>query len=370
MENKQIRILQYIGSLNIGGSQSMIMEIYRKIDKSKIQFDFIIDRKNETLYEDEILKLGGRVYKFNSCVKGYNIIQFKKEWNNFFKKHKEYKIIHCHVRSVASIVLKIAKKYGLTTICHSHSTSNGKGVKSYIKRKLQKRIVKYADYLFACSIDSAKWLYGEKMSQTNRCIIINNAIDTGKYLYNEETRNRVRKNFNFNDKIVLGQVGRLEEVKNYNFSIDLLSELVKRNSKYMLLIIGAGSLKDVIVDKIGKLNLKNNVLLLENRNDVNELMQAMDVFLMPSLWEGLPLALVEAQAASLPCIISENISDGILVDDIVSKLSIDLIDEWVKKVEEISSTLKTRNDFTEIIKSKGFDIKNNVEIISKFYLSL
>lgn len=370
MKSDPIRILQYIGSLNSGGSQSMIMEIYRKIDKNKIQFDFIIDRKDETLYENEILKLGGKVYKFDNHLKGYNIIQFKKEWNDFLKKHKEYKIIHCHVRSVASIVLKIAKKYDLTTICHSHSTSNGSGFKALVKKFLQKRIVKYADYLFACSIDSAKWLYGEKMLQTNRCVIINNAIDTKKYLYNEETRNRVRKNLNLNDKIVLGQVGRLEEVKNYNFTIDLISELVKRNPKYMLLIIGTGSLKDVIVDKIAKLNLKNNVLLLENRNDVNELMQAMDVFLMPSLWEGLPLALVEAQAASLPCIISENILDGILVDDIVSKLNINLIDEWLKKIEEISSVLKTRKNFTEIIKNKGFDIENNVDIISKFYLSL
>lgn len=365
MNNKPIRVLQYIGSLNIGGSQSMIMEMYRKIDKSKIQFDFIIDRNNETFYEEEILNMGGKVYKLDYYFKGWNYYQFKKEWKKFFNEHKEYKIIHCHVRSVAAIVLKIAKKFEITTICHSHSTSNGHGIKSYIKRKLQKKIIKYADYLFACSEDSAKWLYGEHSLESKKCMIINNAIDTNKYIYDELVRNKKRTEFRINNKIVLGQVGRIEEVKNYFFTIELLKELININNNYYLIIVGTGSLKKQLLNQINKYNLNDNVLLLENRNDVNELMQAMDIFIMPSLWEGLPLSLIEAQAADLPCVISNNISAGLLDKRLIRKLSLDDLNSWIACIEEEKNHDRTNNK--KIILDSGFDIDSNVKKLTFFY---
>ncbi len=364
-----IRILHVLGELNTGGAETMVMNLYRNIDRTKIQFDFIVHGNNVGFYEEEIKSLGGKIYR----VSKYKVINhgtYVKEWNEFFKSHSEYKIIHSHVRSTASIILKIAKKYDLKTICHSHSTSNGSGLASVVKKILQKSIPKYADYLFACSKESAIWLYSSKLANTDRCYIIKNAIDSEKYRYNLEIRNSVRKKFNLNDKIVLGQVGRLTEVKNHIFTIKLLKELVKENNNYFLLIVGTGPLKDNIKQQLKENDLEDNVLILENRSDVNELLQAMDVYLMPSLWEGIPLALVEAQAASLPCVISENVLGGIIINEKVSKLSLNNVELWVAKINELVNAYEVRRDEIDKIVESGFDIKENAEIVSKFYIDL
>ena len=183
MNYKPIRILHYIGSLNTGGSQAMIMEIYRNIDKTKIQFDFIVDRKNELKFEEEIKNLGGKVYKLNCFFKGNNFLEYRRQWNDFFKTHTEYKIIHCHVRSTASIVISIAKNYNLKTICHCHSTSNGKGIKGLIKNILQFPARWKSDYLFACSQEAGRWMYGKK-----EFTILKNSINSEKFLYNSNIR--------------------------------------------------------------------------------------------------------------------------------------------------------------------------------------
>lgn len=343
----------------------MIMEIYRKIDKNKIQFDFLIDRDNETFYEEEILNMGGKVFKLDYYFNGWNYFQFKKEWKKFFNEHKEYKIIHCHVRSVAAIVLKIAKKFEITTICHSHSTSNGSGVKSIVKKLLQSNICKYSDYLFACSRQSAIWLYGEKQCG-NRCYVLNNSIDSNKYQYNKVVREYVRKKLGIENKIVIGQVGRLANMKNHLFSLKVLHECVKINPNYCLLIVGDGDLKSQIKKEIITLGLENNVMMLGNRNDVNELLQAMDIFLMPSLFEGLPLSLVEAQASSLLCFISTNVHDGILDDNLVISLSLD--DGAKKWANKINSKLHyIRKDTRKLISDNNFDSSSNSKWICNFY---
>ena len=367
-KTESIRILQVLGGLNIGGAETMVMNYYRNIDKSLIQFDFVVHGNNIGFYEKEIKDLGGKVYRVPR-YKLYNHFKYKKAWNIIFKDHPEYKIIHSHVRSTASIILKIAKKYNLKTICHSHSTSNGKGLSAFIKKIFQKSIPKYADYLFSCSKESAIWLYGEKNANSNRCYIINNAIDASRFIYNTEIRNNKRKKLNVDNKIILGMVGRLAEVKNHRFAIELLKKLVNYNDKYHLLIIGSGDMKEKIVDQINNYNLKNNVTFLENRNDVNELLQAMDIYIMPSLWEGLPLSLVEAQAASLPCVISSNVLDGIIINDLVKKISLELINEWVDFIKNIDLTKERVNQYQRIADS-GFDIKENVKTITEFYLNL
>ena len=366
--NGPIRILQYIGSLNVGGSQTMIMEIYRKIDKSKIQFDFIIDHDNELFFSEEIINMGGKIYTLKN-INEVNFFEFKKQWQNFFISHKEYKIIHCHVRSVASIVLKIAKKNGVKTICHSHSTSNGRGIKSIIKRIFQKNICKNADFLFACSEDSGKWLYGDYWDlKKKNCFLVNNAIDSSKYSFDCQIRKEIIEKYNFDNKIIIGQVGRLIDLKNHLFSLEIIKKLVEYNNRYILLIIGDGPNRELINDKIIEYKLEKNVFLLGNKNNVNEFMQAMDIFIMPSKYEGLPLALVEAQASSLPCIVSKNITAGFLIDELIYKLSLENIDEWVDVITSISN-VKRINRKKRIIES-GFDIKENVILLENFYIKI
>ncbi len=368
--NGPIRVLHYIGSLELGGSQSMVMNLYRHIDRTKIQFDFIVDKKNSFYYKDEIESLGGQVFIFDHPFKGYNFLQFKKQWKDFFKNHPEYKIIHSHVRSVASIVLKIAKKYGMITICHSHSTSNGQGLKSIVKYVLQKRIPQYADYLLACSKESAIWLYGKKNADSDRCIIINNAIDAYKFSFDSQSRKKIRKHFDIENKTVLVQVGRIETVKNYAFTIEVLKDLIKIDNNYYLIIIGDGSLINEIIEKVNSYELNNNVMFLKNRSDINDILQAADIFVMPSIWEGLSLSLVEAQAASLPCIISSNINSGIMVEDYVIKKDINNPLEWANEIESIKSKSIIRKNMISIIKKRGFDINDEANRISNFYFGL
>ena len=361
--NKKIRILQVLGGLDAGGAETFVMNIYRNIDRNKIQFDFIVHNKEKNFYLDEIKKLGGRVYyvpKYN----GFNHFQYINAWKNFFAEHSEYKIIHSHVRSTASIILKIAKKYGLTTICHSHSTSNGKGFSALVKKIYQKKIVYYADYLFGCSKEANEWLYGKKYA--SKSFILNNAIDTSKFVYNYKTREELRKKLKINNKYVIGQVGRLISVKNHLFSLNLLKEYLKINKDVFLLIIGDGELYDVLNKEIKRLNIIDNVLILKNRSDVNCLMQAMDAFIMPSLYEGLPLSLVEAQTASLPCVISKNVNAGIIINDLVKRLSLDEDKKlWIEQFEKF----KTNERINRIkeIKEAGFDIESNVIWLSEFY---
>jgi glycosyltransferase involved in cell wall biosynthesis len=181
---------------------------------------------------------------------------------------------------------------------------------------------------------------------------------------------RVRKNLGVDDKIVLGQVGRIEAVKNYGFSLDLLKRLLDQNNRYHLLIVGTGSLKGDILKKAEALNIKKCITILENRNDVNEIMQAMDIFIMPSLWEGLPVALVEAQAASVPCVISDNITDGIIDRPRVFKISVMDLDAWLDRLAKLSYDPSIRNDNEKIIIRSGFDIKHNVAILEDYYTML
>lgn len=366
--NSPVRILQVLGELNTGGAESLVMNVYRNIDRNLIQFDFVVHGINIGFYENEIKKLGGRVFHI-SKYKGINHFKYVKEWENFFRVHSEYKIIHSHIRSTASLLLKVAKKYNLITICHSHNTSNGKGISSIVKKIYQKNIPKYADYLYACSKESAIWLYGEELANSKKCIIFNNAIDSDRYIYNSNIRAKVRESLNIDKRIVLGQVGRLTEQKNYFFSLKLLHELVNINSKYILLIIGVGPLKEKIVNYINNNNLNDYVIILENRSDVNELMQAMDTFIMPSLWEGLPLSLVEAQAASLPCIISNHVTDGIIIKEKVKTLSLDFIDTWINTIEKIRK-IDIRVNESKRIKESGFSIQQNTELLCDFYLKL
>lgn len=363
-----IRVLHVMGKLQIGGAETLVMNIFRKIDKNKIQFDFIVHGTEVGAYESEIEKMGGKIYRVPK-YKGFNHFSYIKAWNKIFKEHPEYKIIHSHVRSTASIILKIAKRYNLTTISHSHSTSNGKGIKCLVKKILQKNIPKYSDYLFACSKESAVWLYGEKNAKSDRCIIINNAIDSSKYVYDEKIRAKKRKELGLDNKIVIGQVGRLEPVKNYSFTLKILKRCLEINSNYFLLIVGDGSLKNKIIEEIDKMSLTNNVIMLSNRNDVNELLQAIDVFIMPSIYEGLPLTLVEAQASDLPCIISSTISAGILDSNLVKKINLnDNIVEWCKAINSFSQY--RRKDNSKLIISNQFDIKENVEWLEKIYAEM
>lgn len=363
-----IRILHMIGSLNIGGSQTMIMNIYRNIDKDKVQFDFIVDHEKELYFADEIKELGGKIY-FMPRFKGTNLIELIKSWNKFFKEHPEYKIIHSHVRSYASIFLAIAKKNGLYTIIHSHSTSNGRGIKSLIKKILQFPLRYQVDYFFACSKEAGKWLYGRKIINTDKFRELNNCIDIEKYLPNEEIRDVYRKKLNINEKTVIGHVGRFHKSKNHDKLLEIFLKYKNINNNAVLLLVGDGEERKNIENKISNLGIKNDVILLGDRNDVSELLQTIDLFVFPSYWEGFGIVLIEAQIARLKIIASDSIPKNTGISNNIKYISItESSDYWA---EECNKMLMSNNEYKlDTVKVEKFDIKMQVKKIEEFYLSI
>ena len=360
-----IRVLHVLGGLNRGGAESMVMNLYRNIDRSKIQFDFIIHTENHQDYTDEIASLGGKIYHFPR-FKGYNVSTLKRCWNTFFIEHPEYKILHSHVRSYASLYIPIAKKHGLKTIIHSHSTSNGKGFSSLVKRVMQSSLKRKADYLFACSKESGRWLYGDKAIQGDNYRMIPNAVDTEKFAYNPSVREEMRHSLGIADHItVYGHVGRLHPAKNHPFLLDIFHALHEKDPNTLLLIVGDGELRSEIEQKIQTLGIADCVKLLGSRGDVAELMQAMDIFLFPSRWEGLPVTVVEAQASGLPCYLSDTVTRDVNTSPLVSYLPI--TNGTTAWVDTILTSDNSRRDVIADIQSAGFDVTESAKTLTEFY---
>lgn len=362
-----IRILHMIGSLNVGGSQAMVMNLYRNIDRNQVQFDFIIDHPEQLHFADEIKRLGGRIFSLPS-FQGINMVQVRKAWNVFFIEHPEYRILHSHVRSYASVYIPIARKHGLKTIIHSHSTSNGGGVTALIKCMLQYPLRFQADYFFGCSKIAGEWLFGRAIVNGERYYMMQNAIDLKMYRYKKETRDKYRKEIGAKDQVVFGHVGRFHIAKNHVFLLEVFSCIHRKMPKSRLMIVGDGDLRPLIEKKISELELQDSVVLMGMRSDVNELMQAMDCFLFPSKWEGLPVTVVEAQAAGLPCFVSDTVTRDVGLSELVTYLPIDQGPEvWEEKV--LDSCLIRKDVSSDIIRS-GFDITSSSAWLSEFYRSI
>lgn len=365
-----IRVLHVIGSLNNGGSQAMIMNIYRNINREKIQFDFIIDREDEVFFADEIKQLGGKIYVM-PIFNLRNLFKFIKEWNKFFCEHEEYKIIHGHVRSTAAIYLKIAKKYGLETISHSHSTSSGTGIKALIKDIMQYPIRYIADYFFACSKDAGQWLFGKKVIEKENFYIIKNAIDAKKYIYNDDIRIKIRKEFNIEDKFVIGHIGRFSTPKNHSYLIDIFKEIYEENKNSILMLVGDGELRKCIEEKVAKLNLQDNVIFTGIRSDINYILQGMDVFVCPSLFEGLGIVVIEAQATGLHCLVADTLPKlETKVTDLIQYLPLDNnIRGWSRNLLKYNNNYERTNRYKDI-ENSGYDINSTVKEIERFYNGL
>ena len=363
--SEPIRILHMIGSLNVGGSQSMIINLHKAIDKSKVQFDYIIDHPGHLHYASEVTSLGGKIYEFPT-FKGYNFLEIRKVWKQFFAKHPEYKILHSHVRSYASLYLPIAKKAGLKTIIHSHSTSNGKGVSSVIKRFMQFPLRWQADYFFGCSKEAGRWLFGDKIVNGSKYYILQNAIDADLYRFNPLIRKEYREQLGLGDKKTFIHVGRFHPAKNHNFLLKVFDEIHRQDSNTKLLLVGDGSLRNVIERQIEMLGLQNDVALLGNRRDVPSLLQSADCLLFPSVWEGFGMVAVEAQAAGLPCICSESVPKSAKVSDNCWFVSTENVSKWVETINQLR-ILSNRN---EILQLDDFDIRNTAKKIEDFYAAI
>lgn len=366
-----VRVLHIVISMDMGGLETFIMNIYRKIDRNKVQFDFLMHTDKECVYSEEIRRLGGKI--FNVPARNKGIWNNKKAVNDFFKSHSEYRIVHQHVNSLSYIEpLKAARKHGVPVrIIHGHSTKEGGSmIHKYIHHWNQLIFSKqYATDNFACSDLSAKWLLGEKRYKSGEYQIINNGIDTELFSFRNEVRNRMRKELNITDTFVIGLVGRFSYPKNHEFLIDIFEELHKKNNDAVLLLVGDGKMRSTIESKLIEKGLMNSTILTGVRSDITDILQAMDVFVMPSHYEGLPVSLVEAQATGLPCVVSDVITKQVEITEKIKYVSLDTsAEKWADSIIQISSGYVRKEEKLRIIKS-GFDVNQIALFLQNYYLS-
>lgn len=361
---QQIRILQVVTYMGRGGLETMLMNFYRNIDREKVQFDFLVHRDFEADYDEEIKQLGGRIYRLNRL----NPVgkDYLSQLDSFFKEHPEYKIIHSHVDCMAGIPLKYAKKNGVPVrIAHAHSSNQTKNKKYLLKLFYKHMIPKYATDFFACAEAAGKWMF-----RKNKFSVLNNAIDTRRYCYNVSTSDRIRKELNLSkESLVVGHVGRFGPEKNHDFILNIFVEILKKVPKAKLLLVGSGDLYDTVRKKAASLGIKEHVIFTGVRSDVPDLLQAMDVFLFPSLYEGLPVSIIEAQAAGLPCIISDKVPIECKKTNLIQQINLtENYEMWARMV--ISAAQQNeRRDTSEEIRNAGFDVCENAHQLEEFYLN-
>lgn len=367
-DSKPIRVAQIIGKWVGGGVEAVIMNYYRNIDHDKIQFDFICDEDSTNIPYDEIEKLGGKVILISPYQK---IFSYQKELKKVLKDGN-YKIVHSNINTLSVFPLRAAKKVGVPVrIAHSHSTTNKKEWKKNLLKLILRPFSKvYATDYICCSELAGRWLFGNKTYDSGRVFLLNNAIDIEKYTYNEKIRKEKRKELGINSStLVIGHIGRFVAQKNHTFLIDIFNEIHKKNSDSKLLLAGQGPLVNDIKEKVNKLNLNDSVTFLGQRSDSNELYQAFDIFLLPSLYEGLPVVGVEAQAAGLLCYLSSDMTKETKVLNSTTIISLsDTSEEWAQSILSGSSEYKRINTKKEISKN-GFSIKEEAKKLEDKYLS-
>lgn len=343
----------------------MVMNLYRAIDRDRIQFDFILDCDKENVFEEEIHGLGGRVFhlpKFN----GKNYKQVRKAWDDFFKTYPEYKVLHSHIRSYASLYLPIARAHGVKTIIHSHNTSNGKGIISIGKKILQYPLRFQADYFFGCSEIAGQWLFGKRIIKSDRYFMLKNAVDTERFAYQQQLREKVRSDLKIaKNALVIGHIGRMHPQKNHHFLIDCFREIAAKRNDTRLILLGDGELRGEITAHIHKLGLEEQVLMLGIQKNPEDYLSAMDCFVLPSVHEGLPVVVVEAQANGLPCLVSDAVTRQVQLSELVQYLPISQgITPWVNAALDCK---QSRMDVSARIKESGFCVKTSSQWLCDFY---
>lgn len=364
------RILQVVGRMNRGGAESLLMELFRNIDRNEIMFDFMVHTEEECAYDEEIQRLGGRIYHVPRFT-GVNFIPYVKAWKLFFNEHDEYKIVHGHIGSSAAIYLAIAKNNGCYTIAHSHNTTSKyeKGFKSIIYQCFSYPTRYIADYFFGCSKEAGLDRYGKKKCNSNNFSVLHNGIDVSKFAFNKDIREKLRMSYHLDNRFIVGVAGRITEQKNPFFIIEIFHEIKKLNKNAFLLWCGDGELRGGIEQKIKEYRLENDIELVGAVSNVNEFMQAFDIFLFPSLWEGLSISLIEAQTASLPCFISDVLSQEGDLTNLIHRISLKKsANEWAKII--LSESNSDRCNQSDIIKKNSYDIDSSVNMIRNFYLDV
>ena len=361
-----LRVLHVVVNMNRGGAETFIMNVYRNIDRSKIQFDFLTCR--EGVFDEEITRLGGRIHRI-PYVTDVGHFKYMKQLDSFFQKHNTYRIVHAHMDKMSGLVLRAAKKAEIPIrISHSHSTeSEGtifiKLYKWYIGLFIRANVTNS----IACSNNAAKWLFNNQSVK-----IVKNGINPEAFNYSAKQREQIRSILGINkDTFVVGHIGRFSPIKNHKYLINLFSKYLKHNRNGLLLLVGDGPLRKELEEQVQQLNIREKVIFTGVRSDVSDLIQSMDVLVFPSIHEGLPVTLIEAQGSGLPCIISDTISTEVdLGLNLIEFLSLENFGEWIKRLISLSEEKIIRTSNLETFVQQGYSIKETATDLKEYYLSL
>lgn len=366
---EKIRILHCLmGNMNVGGIETMLMELYRNVNRNEIQFDFLVHDKERNFYEDEICKLGGIMYRvpyiskhpIRHCICLYNLLN----------KHPEYKIVHIHATyAIMYMDAKIAKSLGRIVVIHSHN-SNANRVHTLIHRLLKNSFSSLANYRLACSNIAAKWMF--PVAHLDDVIIWKNAIHLEEFSFKDSVRKSVREKYGVKNNFIIGTVGRLSYQKNHKLLLDLFLQLLDILPDAVLWIVGDGEDRMHLEQQVKRMHLDEKVLFLGNRSNVADFLMAFDVFVLTSRWEGLPLVAVEAQAAGLPIIIPKQIEDSLLhiTNNVYVVKRYRRLVSWIDVIKRASCIPINRYAQYEAVKLAGFDIYAQVRMASLFYKTI
>ena len=368
-----VRILHILGNTQLGGAESRIMDLYRHMDRSVVQFDFVVHSKEEGYFNEEIRKLGGRIFRVPR-FRVLNYFSYCRAWKKLLQEHRdadgrsEFHMIQGHMTSTAAIYLPIARKCGIeTTIAHARSAGVDKGLKGILTRFLRRNLSKKADYLFTCSELAGISVFGKKAVEQGRTRFLPNAIDCQKFAPDPLVREKIRRELGIEKCYVIGHVGRFHYAKNHEYLLRVFAELVKRKTRdYVLLLLGEGSGMEDIRILSRELGIGDKVYFLGNKSNVNDYYQAMDYFVYPSRFEGMPGTIVEAQTAGLRCLMSDTICKEVIATELVTTRSIrEDPGLWADEIEQ--HLQYQRSSRVDEMKELGFDVHGQAVLMTDFY---
>ena len=366
-----IRVLHSVSNMSRAGIETFIMNYYRHMDRSKVQFDFWCNKKDPGEYEAEIAQLGGRVFR----SPGYSprkFPQYVSEMKKAVLMEPKINVIHVHNGALGFYALVSARLCGIRArVYHAHSSmipvGRGRRLKAAIKP-----LIKYAaNYLLTCSDKSGRFYYGDKRMDKGECMLLRNAIEVERFAFSQSTRDALRKQYELSDKVVIAHVGRFTEAKNHLRLLQIFACVKKRVPNAVLLLLGEGELEAQAREKAAQLELSQDVRFMGSRADVSQWYQAFDLFLMPSVWEGLPVVAIEAQTASVPCVLSDAITTEAGITELITFVSLKESDEiWAQKILDALKNAPPRVDRTAQVRNAGYDVAFEARRLQEFYLSI
>lgn len=348
----------------------MIMNLYRVIDRDLVQFDFLVHTNSEAFYDAEITSLGGRIYhigRFN----GINVLRYYRTCKSFFAAHPEYHVVHGHIGSCAALYLKAAKNNGCYAIAHAHSAVERISLHKVLYSIFSFPTRYIADLMLGCSHKAGIARFGKHIVESSKYMDFPNAINIDAFEYNEDSRDAVRNTYGIDrDVYVIGTVGRMSKAKNPKKIVAIFETLVKNYADVYCIWVGSGELENEVKEYIQSKGLEDRIVLTGLVSNVSEMLSSFDCFVFPSLWEGLPVSVVEAQASGLPCVISDTITDEIAITDQVHRMDIAASnEEWAKKCFELCKGRPQRKSYKVELVKAGYSIDESAQQLTDLYIS-